>query len=187
MKRYNINPIRENFSWGEMDVIRLGQRGRGRSLALVPYHAPKDCEFLDISLTKSGKYKIVKGEKDDKWLAVVSGAGTYTRDTYGTVYCLPKDKENIKIVAVGSGAYGDAGRIGSWYDFLAIVPNNTFLKVRPAGGKFKMPRYWLYFSEDKVFEIRKEEIGIFCDRMDLEVPPEDFRELVDLSEIEIGI
>lgn len=181
MKRYNINPARRTFSWGEMDVIVLGEYGRGRIETLIPYHAPEDAEFLELGTTKSGKPKVITGTAGDgKWLAVVSGDGPYTRNTYGTVYCLPGDKDRIQVVAYGCGAFGAAGRIGDWNEFLVVVPDGTFLKVRPAGGSHKMERYWLYFGQDKVYRVEKNEMDLFCEQMDLSRPPEKFDELVDL-------
>jgi len=185
MKRYNINPEKRNFSWGEMMVVSLGERGRGRFEALIPYHAPVDAEFLDLGKTRSGKSKIVKGKEKDGWLAVVSGSGCYTRGTYGSVYCLPQDKNKIKVVAIGVGAYGAAGRIGTWNEFLIVIPDNTFLKIRPAGGSHKIERYWLYFDEDKVYRVEKNEIDLFCDNMGLEKPAEEFDRLIDLVTLDV--
>jgi len=188
MKKYNVNPVEREFSWRKMLVVSLGERGRGRLEALVPFHAPKDAKYLDLGQTKSGKPKIIKGNgPDGKWLAVVSGVGTYTRDTYGTVYCLPQDKGRIQVVAFGRGAYGAAGRIGSWNEFLVVIPDDTFLKIRPAGGSNKIERYWLFFGTDKVYRVEKNEMDMFCDmfceKIDLERPPEAFEDLIDLSQL----
>lgn len=72
MKRWNINPKKRKFSWGDMDVITLGEEGRGRKLTLIPYHAKDDAEYLDIGKTRSGKIKIVEGDwHDECWVAVL--------------------------------------------------------------------------------------------------------------------
>lgn len=185
MKRFNINPKLMSFDWGEMDVIILGEKGRGRYQSIIPYHALKDVEYLKINKTKSNKPKIVKSDNNENWLAVVSGAGCYTRNTYGTVYCLEKYQDDIKIVSKGMGAYGDAGRIGSWNEFLVIVPDNTFLKIRPAGGSYKIPRYWLYFGKDKVFHIQLEELDIFIDQNDIDINIDELNYQIDLDNLEI--
>ena len=182
MKKYNLYPVKKKFQWGEMEVIELGERGRGRRYALIPYHAGNS-EYVEIGTTRSGKPKIVPSENPKNWLAHISSEGTYTRGTYGSVYCLPKDRDKIKIVEWGMGAYGDAGRLGEWYDFLLIIPENTFLKVRPSGGSHKRPRYWLYFGENEVYRVEKEEMDLFCEQMELERPPEKFNELVDLASL----
>jgi len=181
MKRYNIIPEKKEFSWGEMLVISLGEKGRGRYQEFVPYHAPEDAEYLEISKTKSGKPKIIEGKEPGKaWLAMLSGEGTYTRRTLGTVYTT---NANVKVVASGYGAWGAAGRTGTWYEFLAVVPDGTFIKVRPAGGPHKIERYWLYFSEEKVYRVEKPEMDMFCEEYGLEHPPEEFERLKDLRSL----
>ena len=117
MKKYQINPKEKEFRWGKMLVIELGEDGRGRELTLIPYHAPEDAEFLEIGETRSGSPKIVPSKSSEGWIALLSGAGCYTRGTYGTVFCLEKDKEKIKIIAHGSGAFGSAGRVGWWHEY----------------------------------------------------------------------
>lgn len=179
-KRYNISPVKEEFDWGEMMVIKLGERGRGRKFTLIPYHAPEDAELIEIGTTRSNNPKIVPSKNRDGWIAVVSGSGVYTRNTYGSVYCLEKDIDKIKVIAHGVGAYGMAGKIGNWNDFLVYVPDNTFLKVCPAGGAHKVPRYWLYFAEDKVYHIEKEEMDLFCEQKGIDIPPDEPDSLVDL-------
>jgi hypothetical protein len=179
MKRYNLKPETRKFNWGEMSVIALGDSGRGRHEELVPFHAPEDANYVELAQTKAGKPKIVQSQNSTGWLAVVSGSGCYTRGTYGTVYCLKG--ADVKVIAKGSGAYGDAGRIGGWNDFLVEVPEETFLKVRPAGGDGKIDRYWLYFDVEKVFTVSKPEMAMFCEQMGLECPPELFDELQDLA------
>lgn len=183
MKRYNVKPQARKFDWGEMKVIALGEQGRGRHESLIPYYVPEDALNLAIGQSRSGKPKIVAGNDDDNWLALVSGSGTYTRGTYGTVYCQPIDAQDVQVIASGYGAYGIAGRIGNWYEFLVIVLSNTFLKIRPAGGSNKRESYWLYFGESEVVKVRKSEMDMFCELHDLDKPDEEFDKLVDLASI----
>jgi hypothetical protein len=91
--------------------------------------------------------------------------------------------DKIKVIASGCGAYGDAGRIGMWYEFLITAEDGTLLKVRPAGGPSKRDRYWLYFGEDKVYKISIAEMSMFCDVKDILPPPEDLDTLVDLKDL----
>lgn len=182
MKRYNIKPISKKFEWGEMMVVELGEDGRARKKVYVPYHAREDAQFLKIGTTRSGRPKIVEDtEAGNAWLAYISAEGAYTRNTYGSVYCLKDDAEKIKVIAYGHGAYGDAGRIGDWYDFLVVVPDNTWLYVRPSGGAEKRPRYWLFFGAERVYEVRKEEMDAFLEMHEAQDPRE--QELVDLVDI----
>ena len=158
MKKYNLKPQTRKFNWGEMNVIALGESGRGRHEEFVLFHAPEDASYVELAQTKAGRPKIVQSQSSAGWLAVVSGAGCYTRGTYGSIYCLKG--ADVKVIAKGSGAYGDAGRIGGWNDFLVEIPEGTFLKVRPAGGDFKIARYWLYFGEEKVCRVEKSEMAV---------------------------
>lgn len=36
MKQFNLKPIVANLSFGDLNVISLGEEGRGRKLTLVP-------------------------------------------------------------------------------------------------------------------------------------------------------
>ena len=182
MKRY-FDVEQRSFAWGDMYVVVLGEQGRGRKEVYIPYHAHIDCQLVELGSTKSGHVKIVASQSNVGWLAVVSGRGVYTRGTYGTVYVPPAFVEKVKVVAYGYGAYGDAGRIGSWYEFLITVEDNTFLKIRPAGGSSKKARYWLYFDADVVRKISMEEMPLFCDAFGIPSPPEEFDALVDLKEL----
>lgn len=182
MKRYNISPVKRTFDWGEMTVVALGERGRGRFENVIPFHADEQTELLEIGLTKTNKPKIVQSADGNGWLAVVSGDGCYTRGTYGTVYCLKGDEKKIKVISYGCGAYGDAGRIGDWNEFLITVNYPIFLRVRPSGGSHKIARYWLYFGDDKVYKIQLEELPIFCEQFGLDIPEEgnEGENLIDL-------
>lgn len=183
MKRYNINPIKRQFNWGEMDVISLGEEGRGRKSTLIPYHAKEDAEYLEIGFSKNGNSKIINSTAKENWLASLNGCGTYTRGTYGTVYVPKEYLSNIKVIAYGYGAYGDAGRIGTWMDYLVEVKEGTLLKVRPSGGSHKRERYWLYFGDKEVSRIEKNEMDMFCESFGLDKPEEEFNKLIDLSDL----
>lgn len=180
MKRFNIGVTNREFNWGKMDVVELGEKGRGRHLTLIPYHAKEDAKLVEIGNTRAGNPKIVESKSGTGWLAVASGHGHYSRGTYGTVYVPEQYKDNIKIVAEGYGAYGDAGGVGSWNEFLVKVEQGTLLKLRLSGGG----RSWLYFGSDKVNEIEMEEMDMFCDSMGIDKPPETFADLIDLNDLD---
>jgi hypothetical protein len=184
VKLNNINPVVREMSFGELAVIALGERGRGRFEAVVPCGVKKDDKFGSIAKTKSGNPKIIHfSAPEHGWIAVVSGSGTYTRGTYGTVYCQKEDVEKVQVLALGNGAYGDAGRIGSWNEFLITITENTFLRIRPAGGQGKIDRHNLFFSAEKVFRIPDSELQIFCEQMGLDIPVINLDELVDLASL----
>ncbi len=156
MKLWNIEPYKVSTGFGEIDAVVLGEEGRGRKRALVP---------------------MTKIENNDaEWIVKLSGEGTYTRGTYGTVYVLTEDRKKIKIIDFGVGAYGDAGRIGSWGDFLvAIEETPVRFLMRPSGGPAKRERYWIVFDE-KVYTVKQEETSIFTEATGIDIPDLDLEE-----------
>lgn len=184
MKLYNINPEKMKFDWGEMDVVALGERGRGRHQELIPFHAVFDpaAEDYEIAPTQSGKPKIIRRGPgmgtSPGWIARLSGEGCYTRGTYGTVYAVGaaggNDRCRVAVKAVGRGAYGDAGRVGSWNEFLVVIkpPYPVRFYVRPSGGEHKIPRYWLVFTGDakSPVKIRGEERETFSEATGITFP-----------------
>lgn len=99
------------------------------------------------------------------------------------------------MLAKGYGAWGAAGRIGSYDEFLCIIKDGTWVRVRPAGGSHKIPRYWLYFASDKVYRIGDEELDLFLENnTDVTDPREGithedgkdwFTGMVNLDDLEI--
>ena len=183
MKIYNIKPTIKKFSWGEIPVIELGQNSTGRRYTIVPVEVDEieKNELAQIGLSRTGKPKIIQSNSNLNWLAVVSSEGCYTRGTHGTAYVQETQKDSIKIIESGYGAYGAAGRVGEFWEFLLEIPDGTFLKIRPSGGEYKIPSFWLYFGTDKVNNINKEELDIFCERFNLESP--EGEKLIDLSDL----
>jgi hypothetical protein len=86
MKKYNLYPTKKEFKWGTMDVLALGEKGRGRHQSLVPWHVPEGSEYVGIGTTRTNRPKIVKSDDPTGWLAYISSAGVYTRGTYGRIY-----------------------------------------------------------------------------------------------------
>ena len=173
MKQYNLFPYRQvrEMSFGQLTILAIGERGRARYEAIVPFASTiTEQHLVELAPTKSGKLKIVPSDSDNGWLAVLDAEGCYTRNTLGDVYVPEEQKSNVQIVSKGYGAYGAAGRVGTWYSYLAAIQEDTFIWVRPSGGAHKVSRYWLYFGEDKVYRLSKEELSLFCDEMDLDVP-----------------
>ena len=157
MKLWNIEPLKIKLSFGEIDAIVLGEEGRGRKRALVPINKIN---------------KIINAQ----WVVRLSAEGTYTRGTYGTVYVLTEDREKIKIIDFGIGAYGDAGRIGSWNDFMVSIEETPvrFL-MRPSGGPAKRERYWIVFDKE-VYTVKPTEIDIFKETIGIDIPVLDLEE-----------
>jgi hypothetical protein len=177
MKQYNLKPEKRQMSFGELTVIVLGERGRGRYENLIPFQEGiTENDFVIPAPTKTGKIKLVKGGDEKGWIARVSCEGTYTRGTTGQAYVHKKDAEKVTVLASGNGAEGDAGNIGWWADYLLQVEDNTLLRVKPHGGS-KTPAFYLYFGEKEVFEISGEEIEIFLEDKEYEFNKENINEL----------
>jgi hypothetical protein len=168
-KRFQINPIERQFQWGEMQIIELGQKGRGRKYFLMPYHASKDAELIEFGRTKTDKEKIVSSDKENGWIAIISAKGPYTRGTSGNVYIQEKDKDRVKIHGIGVCAWGDAGRIGGYKEYLVEIEDETWVMVKPAGG-YKVSNYYLYFGSDHVDRVEEEELDLYCEHNGVEMP-----------------
>ena len=162
MKAFNLEAETKEFDFGKISVIALGERGRGRYEVIVPCPLGiKNGDSVDIGKSRTGKPKIVKGKESGKeWLARVSTQGAYIRGAYGNVKA-PKNS-GVETIVKGYGAFGDAGRIGTWYDYLLKVPDNTILRVIPSRGDY----YYLAFGEREVNRVSKEEIDLFLDNHD---------------------
>lgn len=166
MKQYNLQGKQRQMSFGEITVIALGERGRGRYEALVPFQGDiKETDLVMPAPTKSGKTKIIKGGTRNGWIARISCEGCYTRGTTGEAWVHKKDAEKVIVIASGNGAEGDAGRIGWWADYLLHIQDDTLIRVKRHGG-YKTPAYYLFFGYEKVFHISSEELPIWLDGHD---------------------
>jgi len=165
---YGPAPQLRTFAFGEMNVIELGERGRGRWQEIIP--APADLKTGDcvaLRATRSNKPKIVRAECGDgnEHLMVISTSGVYTRNTIGGVSVHPDFIDHVTYVTSGNGAYGMAGRVGSWRDYLLIVRSPALLRVKPVGG-YKTPAYYLAIDGNNVTKIGREEYDLFLEQRD---------------------
>ena len=163
MKAYNLIAKEREMSFGTLSVIALGESGRGRHEALIPCPLGiEDGDKVKLGESKTGKPKILKGDDglNNVWLARVCTEGSYIRGAFGHVKA-PKDS-GVEVVVNGYGAYGEAGRIGTWYDYILKVPDNTVIRVKPS----RLTPYFLAFGADKVYRLDEEELEIFLDSND---------------------
>lgn len=61
-----------------------------------------------------------------------------------------------KLVAKGQGAFGVAGRTGSWDEILVIVKDGSVLRVKPSRGD----AYYLYFQESQVSQLCRDDLDL---------------------------
>lgn len=180
MKQYNLKSEKRELSFGELTVIALGERGRGRYETLVPFQGNiSETDFVVPVPTKSGRTKIIKGGDAKGWIARISCEGCYTRCTEGYAQIYKNDEGKISVLASGNGAEGDAGRIGWWADYLLKIEENALIRVKRHGG-YKTPAYYLYFGIDKVYRISREEISLFIENRNYNFNEENITDFFSL-------
>jgi len=168
MRLYNTKPTCKEFAWGKMQCIVLGEEGRGRKRVIVPFHCQYDetADDYEIGHTKKGYPKIIRtGKSSEGWIARINTYFTYTRNTRGYYEVLIG---NIKEVAEGYGAFGIAGRIGSWDDALIVVrpPYPAVIKIHPSGGKHKVSPYYMVFWESRVDQVNEDEWEVYQENVE---------------------
>lgn len=148
MKTYNIKPEKTKIADFEIDAIALGEKGRGRSQAIVP--SPVS-ELLESGLSKTGKPRLNTSKSNLGWLFRISTEGSYVRGANGNVSVSPEIASQIKLIAKGQGAFGDAGRTGTWDDIIAETQLEDFLvRVKPSRGD----AYILWFQTTGVKKLQ---------------------------------
>jgi len=167
MKLYDIKPVCKEFKWGEMQCVILGEDGRGRKRVIIPFHATLDEDATDyeIGQTRKGAPKIIRTKQPSEgWIARINCYYTYTRGTRGRYEVI---SGNVEEVAMGYGAFGIAGRIGSWDDALVVVkpPYPAIIKVFPSGGKHKVSPYYMVFWENKVDTVNEDEWEVYAENV----------------------
>lgn len=152
MKTYNIVPETINIADQNISVITLGEAGRGRIQKHIPCAEGTllECPNVNPNLKIKPKAKILASTSEKGWLARISTEGTYVRGANGNISISPEYVENIRVVAFGQGAFGAAGRTGTWDDILIATELEEFwLRVKPSRGD----AYILLFKEGKVSRI----------------------------------
>jgi len=180
MKLYNIEPIEKEFPWGKMKIVFIGEKGRGRIYALIPFHAEYDpgAQDYEIAQTRSGKPKIVRtGKPSEGYIARISTYGDYLRNDHGELRMLKANVPNVRIIATGLGAFGEAGRLGFWPDYLLTIkpPYPVIFHVLPT----RLKDYWLVFLEKAVYKLYKEEFASFEETMGIVIPMGDDYDDID--------
>lgn len=160
MKAYNLNVVTHTASFGNIDCIKLGEDGRGRKLTLVTCpKGIKDGDRVSLFAPKVGKPKIEIGGEDhsSSWLMRLSTEGAYVRGANGNVRVFSEHEGNVKVIAKGQGAFGDAGRTGTWDDFLIEVQPDTVLRIKPSRGD----AHYLHVLENTVIKLQIPDLNIY--------------------------
>lgn len=131
MKAINIKPVTQVIADHEVRVICLGEAGRGRVQTKVVYKAT--CQLVDVNIPKVGKPSIIDSQSSNGYLIRISTEGSYVRGANGNVSV--SNPSQVKVVARGQGAFGDAGRTGTWDDLLIAVETESIVfRVKPSRG-----------------------------------------------------
>jgi len=115
----------------------IGEEGRGRYCKTIPIVGTGT--EVRLKLAETGVVGVACGDTDDsRCVAIINTNGGYKR---GRSYDIMAP-ENLTVVAEGLGAFGEAGRVGSYKVYLAIMnPTASFHLIGKYGDK-------TYFSWD---------------------------------------
>ena len=167
------------FTYGKLNCISLGEKGRGRKEVLLP--VPKSLEEikkginknLTIGLTKNGKPRVnyISPKKKEEYIyAIIDSYNGYTRPCDGTVKLMYKN--GIEELVVAWGADGDAGRIGSWEVKVLKIPNDDkrrFTRLISSGRSEDKDGYIISKGSDIVF-VQENDIENYFDMIDEDMP-----------------
>jgi hypothetical protein len=147
MKPYNLEPKIYEIATQSINLISLGEEGRGRKQVLIP------CDSLGESVgvkIEGNRPRIINDPSaPEGWLARIRTEAGYKRNAWGHVSA----PSSVRLVAKGWGAYGLAGNCGIWDDVLLIAPIGGYVKVTPSRGS----DYVLLFKEEQVYTLSPEE------------------------------
>lgn len=164
MKTYNISVSEVKINDFSFTALTLGEKGRGR--VIVNVACPQSFSNLEVGTTKQGKPRLNTSKSSKGWLARISTNGAYIRGASGNVSTNPEIAEKISVIARGQGAFGDAGRIGTWDDILISTELETFwLRVKPTRGD----AYIMIFDDNKAQKISYEELDLLVENIDIDI------------------
>ena len=141
------------MSFGELRGISLGELGRGRKEIFlpVPSHCPPNfpageiVRGFSVGYSKTGRPRIVA--EDGNLYLILDCQGVYTRGTLGVVSGLVGHEYDV--IANAYGAYGDAGRIGSWCSTIFKAKDGDVFRVTKSGGMSKVGPSIVYLVSGK--------------------------------------
>lgn len=123
--------------------IVLGEEGRGRSQVIIPVSGAGN--HVRFKHTGSGVICFATNEADNdrrdrRCAVIIRSSGGYRR---GKLYKPQYDTtpELITPIAVGHGAWGQAGGVGGWQDVLAILEPGALYWLK---DKYDAKSYFIY-------------------------------------------
>lgn len=109
---------------GPLDSIIVGESGRGRNEGIIPIIG--NGSGVRAKKTDSG-IVLVRGDWNDegRCLAVINAVGSYDRSrSYGI-----HDAQGVETIVSGTIAFGQAGRINSGEEVLAIIASGATFRL----------------------------------------------------------
>lgn len=171
----SLKVVSREMKFGTVTGVAIGEYGRGRREVFLP--TPKTVKAddvikelrseLTIGTSKSGRPRIDARKDDDTYLILSSKRG-YTRRGSGYIEA-PKSQE-IKLIARGNGADGDAGRIGRWDAIIVKVKDGDVFRLIWGGSGYGYDATFYVVSGDKIYPADQPEIEDLYESLGLEIP-----------------
>ena len=167
MKAFNLKTTTVTLPTGDKSVISLGEDGRGRKQSLILCPAGlQDGDPVSLNVPRLGRPSISTGnDPSGGWLARISTSGAYIRGANGNVRVLNGREKLVTPVAYGYGAFGAAGRTGTWQDWLLVLQEGAILRVKPSRGD----AHFLVVLDNGVFHLSPAQADISDEPFSLEV------------------
>ena len=135
-------------------VVALGEQGRGREFTKVKLDGRNPPSVTDGKVFDAGlvefeaggrkRHALISGKPGDNRILVRVHTGTtYTRNCSGSACEYWGEPKRI---TGGYGAFGDAGRLGTWDDGLWVMNPGDAIFVKPSGGHKTEP-YVISYEE----------------------------------------
>lgn len=165
------------MSFGTIRGISVGEKGRGRWEVFLPAQncADKDTieeglhKDLSISLSKSGRPKIIKKEEDRIFL-ILDSEHAYTRRGDGKIFALTTNREEAKVIARGNGADGLAGKVGQWDAIVLEAKDGDVFRVRWGGYNYGRPTTIYTVLNGEIYFADLPDVEDLYDPLHLELP-----------------
>lgn len=155
MKVYNINSQSVKIADFSIHAVVIGENGRGRKIVNVA--CPETFEFLEPGVTKQDKPRLNKSDSSKGWIAKISSEGAYIRGANGNISVSSEFHSKITLLVKANGAFGDAGRTGTWDDIIISTELEDFwIRVKPSRGDAHI----LLFKDSKVSKVSYEEADL---------------------------
>ena len=150
----------KQLDWGTLRTVMIGQWGRGRKPVNITLPSDigeipaKEMLPYSIGLSKTYRPKLINSNGMSTWLAIDT-LGAYGRGVTGHIQYLKSQANQIKLVAFGWGAFGDAGRLGYAPAALLEVKPNTIIRFKPTRCEWEVVQVdasgaVMYFNSNEI-------------------------------------